>query len=75
MLVGRFHEYLAAAPIGFDEASGNFQRTNASGAGLGDDYIRAEVNDGQGVNNANFVDAARRQRAAHADVPVQQAVT
>ena len=47
-------EYLAQPPIGFDEASGNFQRVNASGAGLGNDYIRTEVNDGQGLNNANF---------------------
>ena len=54
VLVGRFSEYLAQAPIGFDEASGNFQRVNASGAGLGNDYIRTEVNDGQGFNNANF---------------------
>ena len=54
VLVGRFSEYLAQPPIGFDEASGNFQRVNASGSGLGNDYIRSEVNDGQGFNNANF---------------------
>ncbi len=54
VLVGRFSEYLAQPPIGFDEASGNFQRVNTSGSGLGNDYIRTEVNDGQGFNNANF---------------------
>ena len=54
MLASRFHDYLEAAPIGFDEASGNFQRTNTSGSGLGDDYVRLEVNDGEGRNNANF---------------------
>lgn len=54
VLVSRFHGHLLAGPIGFDEASGNFQRTNASGHGSGNDYVRAEVNDGSGMNNANF---------------------
>ena len=54
VLISRYLEYLAQPPIGFDEASGNFQRVNTSGAGLGNDYVRAEVNDGQGLNNANF---------------------
>jgi subtilisin-like proprotein convertase family protein len=45
---------LAQPPIGFDEASGNFQRVNAGAAGAGNDYVRVEVNDGQGFNNANF---------------------
>ena len=57
-LVGHFVEYLTRAPIGFDEASGNFQRVNAGGAGRGGDYIRTEVNDGQGLNNANFATPA-----------------
>ena len=39
---------------GFDEASGNFQQTNYTGAGLGADYVRAEAQDGSGRNNANF---------------------
>lgn len=52
--VSRFHDYLEQAPIGFDEASGNFQRTNTSGSGLGNDYVRVEVNDSGGRNNANF---------------------
>jgi subtilisin-like proprotein convertase family protein len=54
VIASRFHDYLEAAPIGFDEASGNFQRTNTSGSGLGNDYVRVEVNDGGGRNNANF---------------------
>jgi hypothetical protein len=49
-----FAEHLFGAPIGFDEASGNFQRVNTSGQGLGGDYVRAEINDGFGFNNANF---------------------
>ncbi len=55
VLSSRFHDHLEAAPIGFDEASGNFQRTNPSGSGLGGDYVRLEVNDGEGTNNANFL--------------------
>jgi len=54
VLASRFHDHLAQAPIGFDEASGNFQRTNPSGQGAGGDYVQSEVNDGSGVNNANF---------------------
>jgi subtilisin-like proprotein convertase family protein len=54
VLASRFHDHLEAAPIGFDEASGNFQRTNTSGSGVGGDYVRLEVNDGEGKNNANF---------------------
>jgi len=40
--------------LGFDEAAANFQRTNFSGSGLGNDRILADVQDGGGTNNANF---------------------
>ncbi len=39
---------------GFDEQSGNFQVTNYSGQGIGNDEVRAEDQDGSGTNNANF---------------------
>ncbi len=39
---------------GFDEESGNFQQTNYTGQGLGQDYVFAECQDGGGTNNANF---------------------
>jgi hypothetical protein len=39
---------------GFDETSGNFQQTNYTGEGLGNDYVRADAQDGSGLNNANF---------------------
>ncbi len=39
---------------GFDEAAGNFQVTNYTGVGGGGDDVRAEAQDGSGVNNANF---------------------
>ena len=39
---------------GFDEASGNFQTTNYTGQGLGDDHVLAECQDGEDFNNANM---------------------
>jgi hypothetical protein len=39
---------------GFDEVSGNFQYKNITGAGLGNDFVRAEAQDGILRNNANF---------------------
>ncbi len=54
VLTSRYLEYLAKPPIGFDEASGNFQRVNSIVTGKGNDYVKAEINDGQGLNNANF---------------------
>ncbi|MCI0397643.1 MAG: extracellular metalloproteinase [Chloroflexi bacterium] len=40
---------------GFDEVSGNFQVMNYNtGMGLGNDDVRAEGQDGAGLNNANF---------------------
>ncbi len=40
--------------LGFDEASGNFQQTNFSGQGLGNDRVLGDAQDASGVNNANF---------------------
>lgn len=42
------------AYYGFDEESGNFQETNYTGAGLGQDAVYAHAQDGSGTNNANF---------------------
>lgn len=39
---------------GFDEQAGNFQQTNYSGAGKGEDPVLAEAQDGSFVLNANF---------------------
>lgn len=39
---------------GFDEASGNFQESNFANGGSGGDPVDADVQDGSGVNNANF---------------------
>ncbi len=39
---------------GFDEENGNFQQTNYSDLGNGNDYVLAQSQDGGGINNANF---------------------
>ncbi len=39
---------------GFDEQAGNFQVNNLGKGGLGGDDLRAEAQDGSGINNANF---------------------
>ena len=39
---------------GFDEAGGNFQRTNYTDEGYGLDHVIADGQDGSGTNNANF---------------------
>lgn len=39
---------------GFDEASGNFQQTNYTGVGNGSDFVLADAQDGNGLNNAFF---------------------
>lgn len=52
--VNRFHDHLAAAPIGFTHASRNFEAADADGAGpgLGNDAVNAESNDSAGLDNA-----------------------
>ncbi|MFN8242995.1 MAG: M36 family metallopeptidase [Ferruginibacter sp.] len=39
---------------GFDEVSGNFQKSNMGRGGNGNDYVQADAQDGSGTNNANF---------------------
>lgn len=39
---------------GFDEVSGNFQANNYNRGGSANDFVRAEAQDGSGLNNANF---------------------
>jgi hypothetical protein len=40
--------------LGFTEAARNFQNTNFSGQGVGNDRVSAEGQDSSGTNNANF---------------------
>ncbi len=39
---------------GFDEVAGNFQVNNQGRGGAGNDYVKADAQDGGGTNNANF---------------------
>ena len=43
---------------GFDEAAGNFQQNNYTGASGQGDAVRADAQDGSGFNNANFLTLA-----------------
>jgi extracellular elastinolytic metalloproteinase len=49
--VNNFHDWLMNANIGFTEASGNFQVTNSSGQGLGNDAVQAQVDDGAAITD------------------------
>ncbi|HEX4963746.1 MAG TPA: IPTL-CTERM sorting domain-containing protein [Thermoanaerobaculia bacterium] len=51
-VVNWYHDQLFK--LGFDEAAGNFQATNFSGMGLGNDRVNADAEDGSSTNNANF---------------------
>jgi hypothetical protein len=44
--VNTYHDHLAAVPIGFDAASGNFQRDNHGAGGHGGDPVLAQADDG-----------------------------
>ncbi|HEX8069200.1 MAG TPA: M36 family metallopeptidase [Pyrinomonadaceae bacterium] len=48
----RYHDLLYQ--LGFTEAARNFQTNNFGRGGLGNDFVRAEVQDSSGTNNANF---------------------
>lgn len=52
-IVNRVHDILYHH--GFDEAAGNYQEINYTGAAGAGDAIRAEAQDGGGMNNANFL--------------------
>ena len=51
-LTNWYHDKLFA--LGFDEASANFQQTNFSGFGLGNDRVLGDAQDASGTDNANF---------------------
>jgi len=51
--VNDFHDHLAAAPIGFTEAAGNFQAVNGTGQGRAGDAIDTENDDGALTDRQN----------------------
>lgn len=60
--INEYHDHLAAAPIGFTGAAGNFQQVNRTGKGLGGDPVQDEPLDGAdtaaGLPDANHIDNA-----------------
>ncbi|HWG95293.1 MAG TPA: M36 family metallopeptidase [Mycobacteriales bacterium] len=69
------HDFTAR--FGFDEAAGNFQVVNYTGAGKGGDDVQAEAQDGGGVLNANFatpVDGRQPRMQMYLWVPGASAV-
>ncbi len=55
-LANLYHDRLWT--LGFDEPAGNFQSDNFGRGGLGADYVRMEMQDAGGTNNANFATPA-----------------
>jgi hypothetical protein len=49
--VNNWHDHLKAAPIGFTEAAGNFQRKNFSGKGIGHDAVSTNTDDGANTDH------------------------
>lgn len=49
--LNEFHDHLLAAPIGFTEAAGNFQVSNASGQGQGGDPVEGQFLNGASIDN------------------------
>ncbi len=60
--VNKFHDHLLAAPIGFNEAAGNFENTNSTGKGKGHDAVDTQSMDGastaHGLPDGDHVDNA-----------------
>ena len=61
--VNRIHDHLYRPPIGFDEASGNFQRRNPRGVGVDRDEVLAQSDDGANTNGAGLPDEDHRNNA------------
>jgi hypothetical protein len=51
-VMNRYHDEMYL--LGFNEAAKNFQATNYTAQGLGNDRVSAEGQDSSGTNNANF---------------------
>jgi hypothetical protein len=49
--VNNWHDHLAASPIGFTEAAGNFQAKNSTRSGKPGDAVQAQTDDGASIDN------------------------
>src|SRR5262249_14719602 len=74
--VNTWHDHLAAAPIGFDEAAGNFQVVNSSGQGQGGDPVLSQNDDGADTNgglpDGNHIDNANMSTPPDGQSPTMQ---
>ena len=74
--VNKFHDHLLAAPIGFTEAAGNFQNTNASGQGVGGDAVQAQTDVGAntsvGTPDSNHYNKSNMTTSADGSPPRMQ---
>jgi extracellular elastinolytic metalloproteinase len=74
--VNNWHDHLKAAPIGFTEAAGNFQRKNYSGNGVGHDAVMTNTDDGantdHGLPDGNHVDNANMSTPPDGHAPRMQ---
>jgi extracellular elastinolytic metalloproteinase len=78
-----WHDHLAAAPIGFTEAAGNFQNVNRTGQGEGGDAVSANTDDGansdidgdqiaDGLPDGNHIDNANMSTPPDGTPPTMQ---
>src|SRR2546421_2993160 len=60
--VNEYHDHLKAPPIGFDEASGNFEFDNGSNGGAANDGLLVNTDDGANTNSG-LPDASHQNNA------------
>ena len=74
--VNKFHDHLLAKPIGFTEAAGNFEHSNASKQGKGHDAVQTNTMDGASTDNglpdSNHVDNANMNTPPDGSPPTMQ---
>jgi extracellular elastinolytic metalloproteinase len=74
--VNNWHDHLRAAPIGFTEAAGNFQRVNATHKGKGGDAVHTQTDDGantdHGLPDGAHVDNANMATPPDGQPPTMQ---
>jgi extracellular elastinolytic metalloproteinase len=74
--VNRWHDHLMAAPIGFNEAAGNFQVKNRSHLGRGQDAVDTQTEDGadtdHGLPDAGHIDNANMATPPDGKAPRMQ---
>jgi extracellular elastinolytic metalloproteinase len=74
--VNNWHDHLRAAPIGFTEGAGNFQRTNFTGGGIGHDAVQTQTDDGANTDNGlpdgNHIDNANMATPPDGHAPRMQ---